>query len=105
MSRAPLRVPQALVAALLLAGLAGCSSFSIRDMLSGEEDKLPGEREAILLETDPLVVDPQAAQVPPLPAARANADWSQPGGTATNAPGHLSLSPSPKRAWSTRVAL
>lgn len=102
----PRRVRDPMLAAILLAGLAGCSSFSFSDLniFSKDEEKLPGDRQSILLETDPLVVDPQAAQIPPLPAARANADWSQPGGTANNAPGHLALGTAPKRAWSARVA-
>lgn len=35
-----------------------------------------------------------------LPQPVQNTAWSQPGGTANNAPGHLYLSPSVRRAWS-----
>lgn len=94
-------------AAFLLVSLAGCSSgFSLGDInpFAEEEKRLPGERHAILLETDPLSVDPQAAKVPALPPARANADWPQPGGPATNAPGHLALGSTPKRAWNVQGA-
>jgi outer membrane protein assembly factor BamB len=35
-----------------------------------------------------------------LPAQRQNADWTQPGGTPNNAPGHLALAQSVKSAWS-----
>jgi outer membrane protein assembly factor BamB len=34
-----------------------------------------------------------------LPAAQANASWSQPGGTASNAPGHLAFDGSARPAW------
>ncbi len=35
-----------------------------------------------------------------LPSQRQNADWTQPGGTPNNAPGHLALAPAVKNAWS-----
>ena len=38
-----------------------------------------------------------------LPQAVQNASWSQPGGTPNNAPGHLALSNSVRRAWSSSV--
>jgi len=104
MRERPRRARNLIIAAILLPGLAGCSSFSLGGIFSKKEEKLPGERQSILLETDPLVVDPQASRVPPLPAANANADWSQPGGPPTNDPGHLALGTSPKRAWNGRVA-
>ena len=96
------------VAATLIAALAGCTSisdFSFEDInpFGQSETILPGERQTILTETDPLEVDRQSASVPALPAQRANADWPQPGGTANNAPGHLALNASVTRAWGTRA--
>ncbi len=38
-----------------------------------------------------------------LPQPVQNASWSQPGGTADNAPGHLALSKSLRRAWSAGI--
>jgi outer membrane protein assembly factor BamB len=38
-----------------------------------------------------------------LPAVQANTSWSQPGGVASNAPGHLALGTSLKQAWSVSV--
>ena len=38
-----------------------------------------------------------------LPPAISNVSWSQPGGTANNAPGHLALGAQVRRAWSTDV--
>ncbi|MGI9522244.1 MAG: PQQ-binding-like beta-propeller repeat protein, partial [Hyphomicrobiaceae bacterium] len=38
-----------------------------------------------------------------LPLPVQNASWSQPGGTPSNAPGHLLLGPTLKRAWSQNV--
>jgi outer membrane protein assembly factor BamB len=35
-----------------------------------------------------------------LPSQRQNADWTQPGGTPNNAPGHLALAQAVKSAWS-----
>jgi outer membrane protein assembly factor BamB len=35
-----------------------------------------------------------------LPAQRQNVDWTQPGGTANNAPGHLALGQAVKNSWS-----
>lgn len=106
--RARARARNLALTAILLAGVAGCSSisdFSFDDLnpFGEKEQRLPGERQAVILETDPLIVDPQAAQVPPLPAPRANADWPQPGGPASNAPGHLALGAAPNRTWSSRV--
>jgi outer membrane protein assembly factor BamB len=39
-----------------------------------------------------------------LPPAQTNANWAQPGGNAAKAPGHLTLSDAPQRAWSAQVA-
>lgn len=94
-------------ALVLLAGLGGCSTFSFDSLnpFASAEEKLPGERVAVITETDPLTVDPEAAQnVPPLPQAQSNTDWSQPGGVASNAPGNLALSGTPSRAWSISAA-
>ena len=55
-----------------------------------EEVKLPGERISVLKSQDGFQVDEGLAKKPVvLPQARRNADWDQPGGVASNAPGHL----------------
>src|SRR3712207_6503608 len=78
-----------LVSAALVGGLlAGCT-----DMLSGinpfktPETILAGERRAVL----PRAADEVAGGSPSIGGAQALSDWSQPGGTPTNAPGHVSL--------------
>lgn len=101
-----------LVVAGALIVLAGCSYRDLDDFsldsinpFVKDEEKLPGAREAIITETDPLVADPDAARSgPSLPAARGNADWSQPGGNASNAPGHLALDAEVGRAWTVSAA-
>ncbi|MEQ1540019.1 MAG: PQQ-binding-like beta-propeller repeat protein [Sphingorhabdus sp.] len=39
-----------------------------------------------------------------LPPAITNANWAQPGGNAAKAPGHLTFSDTPARAWSAQIA-
>ena len=39
-----------------------------------------------------------------LPPAAINPNWAQPGGNAAKAPGHLTLSDAPARAWSAQIA-
>lgn len=103
------RVLAALVA---LSGLAACSyrdldefNFERFNPFAREQERLPGEREAIITDSDPLTADPEAARnIPPLPPARGNADWAQPGGTASNAPGHLALAGEVGRSWTTSAA-
>lgn len=55
-----------------------------------EEVKLAGERISVLKAQEGFQVDAAVAKKPVvLPQARKNADWDQPGGMASNAPGHL----------------
>ncbi|RME98389.1 MAG: pyrrolo-quinoline quinone [Alphaproteobacteria bacterium] len=51
-----------------------------------------------------IKVDQQLARVPvTLPAPKRNAEWSQPGGTPTNAPGHLQIAGGLTVAWRASV--
>lgn len=86
--------------AAALAALAGCSSLS--GMFSSNDDTiLPGKRENVMPDTGGLKVDPAQESNPVVvPAAQTNRDWSQPGGTPTNALHNLSLSDSLQPAWS-----
>ena len=55
-----------------------------------EEVKLPGERISVLKSQEGFQVDAVQSKKPVvLPQAKRNADWDQPGGVASNAPGHL----------------
>lgn len=81
-------------------GLAGCGT--VNELFSGESDGPPleGKRETVIVQTDPLEKDETlvggAVQIP---AAHTNSEWAQPGGTATNAPGHLSAGTALQRVW------
>lgn len=50
-------------------------------------------------------VDPAlAATAVALPAAQANAEWAQPGGSASKAAGHFALGAAPQRVWTAQIA-
>ncbi len=96
--RIALTTTLASVATLALAACGG----------GGDDRPTPsvGNRTPILsrLATE-IVPDPSLAVVPvTLPAPVANADWTQAGGNAAKAPGHVMLSASPARAWTAQIA-
>lgn len=74
----------------------------------GEKKKTPtlGERVPILSRIESGArVDPELANVPvTLPGAQVNADFAQPGGSASKAAGHFALSATPQRAWTAQIA-
>ncbi len=81
--------------------LTGCGLFR-----GGGGDATPtvGNRTPILASENDVTADPQIASVPVvIPEATTNASWVQPGGSSSNAIGHLSLSASPARAWSVSI--
>jgi outer membrane protein assembly factor BamB len=82
----------ALAAALLL---GGCSMTD--NWFGDAEVPLPGERIAVAADIDALDIEGGTVT---LPTAVANASWSQPGGEASNAPGHLAARASLARGWS-----
>lgn len=91
---------KAAVLALLCLGLAGCGS--VNELFKGESDGPPlaGKRETVIVQTDPLEKDEGlAGGAVQIPAAHANASWAQPGGTPSNAPGHLSAGSGLQRIW------
>lgn len=84
----------ALVAAAI--ALAGCESF----FGASEGPPLPGERVSVLKMNSALVIDPEAANTPvTLPAAAANADWSQAGGNSSHAMQSLQAGEALNVAW------
>jgi outer membrane protein assembly factor BamB len=97
----------ALTAAIAV-GVVGCGGgSSLGDMakklenpFAKKETPLPGERVAVI--TDPTLADAEPGEVRPvnLPAAQANASWSQPGGAPSNNLGHLSLNSDVRKVWS-----
>jgi len=84
---------------VLLLSISACSSIS--SLWGGDDDViLPGKRQTVAKTIAPLAPDPAAASLPViLPAAQVNPNWSQPGGTADNAPQHLALGVKLRRIW------
>lgn len=95
-----LTAPLALVLAL---AVAGCGVFGGKD-----KPKTPtvGNRIPILSRVDTGArVDPLLAGVTVIvPAATANPDWPQAGGTASKAYGNLALAANPARSWTAQIA-
>jgi outer membrane protein assembly factor BamB len=95
-----LAVPLALVLAL---SLSGCGVFGGKGKPA---TPTVGNRIPILSRIESgAKVDPALAEVAVvLPLATSNAEWPQAGGTANKSYGHLALSASPARGWSTSIA-
>ena len=61
---------------------------------------LPGKREAVLKSRTALATSSEAANIAvTIPATNANTNWSQPGGNASNALGHLVYGGKLRSAW------
>ena len=66
-----------------------------------ENPPMPGKRISVLPQKKKVPGELADAATPiTLPAPIANADWTQPGGEADNAPGHLSLAAAVRQTWS-----
>ncbi|WP_088347423.1 MULTISPECIES: PQQ-binding-like beta-propeller repeat protein [Rhodomicrobium] len=94
----------ALAAALVVAGCGESSSLpSIPGVSSlfGPADKppLPGTRVSVLSSETTASTNDSSKEPVVLPAQQQNASWSQPGGNASNAPGHLAYSGEAKTIW------
>lgn len=62
---------------------------------------LPGKRIPVVQTTESIASNlADASQPISLPPQRANDSWTQPGGDANNAPGHLALNGAVRQAWS-----
>lgn len=94
-------------------GLAGCAdslagmsmpSFPKLDDINPWAEKqvpLPGKRIAVIQQQENISGNLASADKPiALPPPRQNDSWSQPGGVANNAPGHLALAAAVRSAWS-----
>ena len=93
-----------LACALLLAG-CGDSMPRLQDLnpFAEKEVPLPGKRVSVIQQEN-ITADEAAANRPvSLPQPQANDSWSQPGGLANNAPGHLALGSTLKSAWSANI--
>ncbi len=65
-----------------------------------KEKIMPGSREAVLKSRADIVPEPSATNIAiSIPAQIANANWTQPGGGANNAPGHLVFKGSLRSSW------
>lgn len=91
------------IALAMMLTLSGCGIFGGK---GGPKTPTIGNRIPILSRIDSgAKVDPGIASLEVLlPPAETNPDWPQAGGTADKSYGHLSLSESPRRAWSVGVA-
>jgi outer membrane protein assembly factor BamB len=87
------------VIAVTVGGCGGPLS-NIPNPFHKEEERLPGERIAVI--TDPGAFNASQVTTKPvsIPPAKTNASWSQPGGTPANDLGHLALSGSLRKVWS-----
>jgi outer membrane protein assembly factor BamB len=99
--------------ALALAGLsafvlAGCSTDSLPSLPSvgnlnpfkEKQAPLPGRRIPVLPANEKIPGELADASAPiVVPAAVANEEWTQPGGTPSHVLGNLALSASPREAW------
>jgi outer membrane protein assembly factor BamB len=87
---------------LAVAPLAGCAAPSLGSLnpFKKEKPRLEGERVSVIAGPEEGDLAPGAAPRPvSLPPQSGNANWTQPGGTPGNAPGHLSLAGELKTAW------
>lgn len=98
----------ALAVLSVTAGLSGCSDSlpslpKVGDLnpFAEKQTPLPGRRLPVLQLNDKPQQELATAEQPIiLPAPVVNDDWSQPGGNASNSPGHLVLNTSLKKSWS-----
>ena len=98
MKRSSTRTMAILVAASLL---AGCGVIG-----KGKKKVTPtvGDRVAVLVNEVDIAVDPATAALPmELPAAEANADWMQSGGSPSHSIGQVALAPSVAMAWNVSI--
>ena len=101
------RVARVVAVATISALAAGCSDSlpslpKISDINPFAEKQIPlaGKRIAVLEASDKVGGELAQADRPIiLPAARTNDTWTQPGGQANNAPGHLTLASVVRQSW------
>lgn len=96
-----------IAAVVALGALAGCSDgpqlprLTDLNPFAEKEIPLPGKRIPVALSENRAGLDVAPADRPiALPPPTANEAWSQPGGTASNTPGHLALNATIKQIWS-----
>ncbi len=91
-----------LAAAMIATALTGCSVFKGK---GGPKTPTVGTRVSILGSANEIAVDPEiAAQQVVLPPETANSGWTQSGGSADKAMGHLALPAALSTAWTAQIA-
>src|SRR5688572_7280068 len=95
-----------LTAGLLASTLAlmGCSGggspiSAVTSLFEKEEVPLTGQRVSVLSVGNGGAAEVESKEPVVLPQPQQNAGWSQPGGVANNAPGHLAYAGSGAQAW------
>jgi outer membrane protein assembly factor BamB len=98
------------IAALaLVLPLAGCASVSgvadsVTSIFEEEEERLPGERIPVVSPgATSSIANVETARPVSVSDPQTNAEWSQPGGIASNAPGHLAFSGRLSARWQTDI--
>lgn len=100
--RKGLAISCALVAGFALTGCGGGTPSipGISSLFEEDEVPLPGERVSVLATGGTgAAAEVESKEPISLPAPQQNASWSQPGGVASNAPGHLAYSGGGKTVW------
>jgi outer membrane protein assembly factor BamB len=78
----------------------GDTAGSVTSVFDKKSEPLPGRRISVLAANDKGGISgPEAPGPIALPPPVTNASWSQPGGVATNAPGHLMVGQTLKTLW------
>jgi outer membrane protein assembly factor BamB len=98
-------------AAVLCAGLAGCgggestmpSLPGVSSLFAEKEEILPGRRVSVLQNGATGLAAAETITTPVLPPPQLNASWTEPGGNASNSPGHLALGDTFNQPWATSV--
>ena len=89
-------------ASLFLASCGGMPSLHgmTGNIFKPKEKLLPGTREAVLKSRAEIAPDPSAANTAiSIPSQKAGTNWTQPGGDASNAPGHLAYKGTLRSTW------
>jgi outer membrane protein assembly factor BamB len=92
----------AAAASLAACGTSGPSIPGLSNLFEAKEGPpLEGKRVSVLSSDSSIsaTASVEAKEPVSLPGAQANASWSQPGGVASNSPGHLAFDGAAKQTW------
>jgi outer membrane protein assembly factor BamB len=102
------KIVRLMLAVFAVAQLGGCAGdgptlpkISDLNPFAEKQQPLPGRRIPVVQTTDSISTNLAEATDPiAIPSPRVNESWAQPGGEASNAPGHLALAGAPRQVWS-----